>query len=343
MLRHHRGSLALATMALALTGAATAIAAVREDPHAQIAFRRFLDLDNATGAIFVADAHGRHDRQLTTPLPDGLDDQPSWTPSGRRIVFTRQPGGDSPDTHREFWTVRADGSDARLLSPACPDGPPRCAINEQRNEPRYSPDGRQISFGWAAGEVREDINQIEFSELYVMNANGSHPHALTAFSTDHPFAGDTGDASWSPDSRRLVLSHLNSPLSDPAGGRALFVINRDGTRLRQLTPWDLRAAGRGAWFPDGRTIAFHTLPPDDGPGGDIYTIRADGTDIRRLTHFAPGLGLGELAISPDGRRIVFSQGPDKRDLFVMHADGTHIRQITETAVSENWPDWRPFS
>jgi TolB protein len=337
-----RVALAALTLAVSAGAAGTAIASGHDDPHGQIAFRRFLDLDNASGAISVADADGRHDHQVTTPLPGGLDDQPSWAPDGRRILFLRQPA-DERDTHGEFWTVRPDGSDARLLSPACPDGPPRCRVNEMRSEPRYSPDGRQISYGWAAGTGHPDFDQIEFAEVYVMNADGTHPHALTAFSTDHPFAGDTNDATWSPDSQRLVLTHLNSPLSDPPGGIALFVINRDGTGLRRLTPWELRAGGRAAWFPDGRRLAFRTVPPGEETGGDIYTIRADGTGLRRLTHFAAGFNLRELAISPDGRRIVFAKGVDKNDLFVMRSDGTHIRQITQTDVSENWPDWRPFS
>ena len=78
-------------------------------------------------------------------------------------------------------------------------------------------------------------------------------------------------------------------------------------------------------------------------GGDIYTIRPDGTGLRRLTHLGTTFVLGELAVSPDGHWIVFSKGGDKRDLFVMRADGSQIHQITATALSENWPDWRPFT
>ena len=341
MLPHHRRVLAVAALTLAASAAgASAFASGRDDPQAQIAFRRFLDLENTTGAIFVADAHGGHVRQVTTPLPGGLDNEPSWTPDGRRILFTRQPA-DEDGPFRDFWTVRADGSDARLLSPGCPRVPTPCLGNEQRSQPRYSPDGRQISYNWAAGDVRDDIGQIEFSELYVMNADGSHPHALTSFTADDPYGSDNGNATWSPDSRTLVFNHLTSPVGTPASSTAMFLIGRDGSGLRQLTPYALRAGGRAAWFPDGRTIAFRTVPADDAPGGDIYTIRSNGTGLRQLTHFAPAQ-LGELAVSPDGRQIVFSRGGDRRDLYVMRADGGHIRQITQTDLSENWPDWRPF-
>jgi Tol biopolymer transport system component len=51
--------------------------------------------------------------------------------------------------------------------------------------------------------------------------------------------------------------------------------------------------------------------------------------------------LGELAFSPDAKRIVFTKGGDNRDMFVMRANGTGIRQITRTKVSVNWPDRGP--
>ena len=88
---------------------------------------------------------------------------------------------------------------------------------------------------------------------------------------------------------------------------------------------------------------FHTVPPDDAPGGDIYTIRPDGTGLRRLTHFPPTVRLGELGFSPDAKRIVFTKGgaDNNRDLFVMRTDGTGVEQITRTALSENGPDWGP--
>jgi TolB protein len=280
---------------------------------------------------------------VTTPPPGYLDDRPSWTPDGGRIVFGREPVPEG-DTRRDLWTIRPDGTGARLLLPACVEGPPRCVINgEMHLYATYSPDGRQVAYQLGGGDVREDIGQLQMSEVYVMNADGTDRHALTAINRDTPYQADVGSQSWSPDSRRLVFHRHNSAVGTPANGTALFMINRDGSGMRPVTPWDLRAGGRAAWFPGGRTIAFRTLPPDDAPGGDIYTIGVDGTGLRLVRHFGPEVGLGELDVSPDGRQIVFSMGPDKRDLFVMRSDGTHLRQITSTALSENWPDWRPFS
>jgi Tol biopolymer transport system component len=111
--------------------------------------------------------------------------------------------------------------------------------------------------------------------------------------------------------------------------------------LRQLTPWALHAGGRADWSPVTNRILFRTIPANDEPGGDIYTIKPDGTGLRQLTHFPPDHVLGELAFSPDGESIVFTRGDSERDMYVMRADGSHIRQITTTELSENWPSWQP--
>jgi TolB protein len=338
-----RWSALVAIVATGATPVAVAVAtagSAKPARNGEITFRRFFDLKRTTGAVFVVSPDGTGVRQVTHPPNRGVDDQPNWSPDGSRILFTRQPRED-PDGHRAFWTVKPDGTDSQLLSPGCLDGPTPCLPNEQKSQPTYSPDGKQIAYGWAGGNVRDDIGQIEFSELYLMNADGSNPHPLTSFTKDAPYSGDTGPGSWSPDGKQIVLTHFESPVGHPANTLALYIINADGTGLRRLTRPSLRAASRADWSSDGRRIVFHTVPKGDVPGGDIYTIRPDGSGLRRLTHFRPRRMLGELAFSPDAKRIVFTKGGDNRDMFVMRANGTGIRQITRTKVSVNWPDWGP--
>jgi Tol biopolymer transport system component len=69
----------------------------------------------------------------------------------------------------------------------------------------------------------------------------------------------------------------------------LYVIRPNGTGLRALT----RDTGgsvqsfEASWSPDGNWIAFAretgaNKPPGQDSSADIYVMRADGTDIRRL-------------------------------------------------------------
>jgi Tol biopolymer transport system component len=141
------------------------------------------------------------------------------------------------------------------------------------------------------------------------------------------------DSAWSPDGRRIAY------LEGRIDGAPLTVVNADGTGKHPLTPPLMVDLGPPSWSPDGRTLAF------TGRGGDIYTVHADGTRLRKLTA-GPGWNVGS-EWSRNGRRILFSSSRDDPahrtyDLFVMNADGSGQRNLTHTPrVSENAASWAP--
>jgi TolB protein len=95
-------------------------------------------------------------------------------------------------------------------------------------------------------------------------------------------------------------------------------------------------------------IAFRRFLNDDHSRGDIFTVRPNGTGIRRVTH-TPGGVATEPDWSPNGRWIVYMIAPDgdqdKARLAKIHPNGTGMTQLSQTCTttcsSDGFPAWSP--
>ena len=82
---------------------------------------------------------------------------------------------------------------------------------------------------------------------------------------------------------------------------------------------------------------------DKGSGAEIYSIKRDGTGLRKLTS-ASGSALTP-DWSPKGRMILFADDVNEgtaSNLAIMHADGSHFRDLTNSGFREH-PDFIPGS
>ncbi len=118
----------------------------------------------------------------------------------------------------------------------------------------------------------------------------------------------------------------------------LVVSRSDGSALRVLVgrsnrrPVSPRLFGSTSWSPDGKRLAFTGFPARfDDPRSDLYTVRADGTGLRRLTRTGRALA---PAWSPDGQTIAYAQRADhsagppfSATLWVLDVKGARTRQL----------------
>jgi TolB protein len=104
-----------------------------------------------------------------------------------------------------------------------------------------------------------------------------------------------------------------------------------------------------ALSPDRSRVVFSSSRDDSsaGPGfasTELYSVRADGTGLIRLTN-SPGYdGVGPQAWSPDGSRIVFTSTRDEPhgEIYIMNAEGSGVVRLTQDGVSTGCnPAWSP--
>jgi len=145
---------------------------------------------------------------------------------------------------------------------------------------------------------------------------------------------------WSPDGRQLAFDGRATSLGS---GRALYVVNADGTGLRQVGRGDLRRYNP-AWSPDGRNLVF-TQDNGSAGSGDVYTMTVTGASLRRLTSGSSWEGGADW--SPDGTRIAYTCRSGGRLQVCQMTPTGGSKTVTTAALNLGGdvspPSWSPDS
>ena len=239
--------------------------------------------------------------------------------NGRIAFDSDRHGGDI-----DIWTILPGGGDPRNLTAGSE------AVDGAAN---WRADGRRIVFMSDRETARNPDPRGDRGpdfELFVMNANGANPRQLTFNDVDDE------DPAWSADGSRIVFARdLN-----PVRGRVnydLFTIAADGTDERRLT--DSRGVDdiQPNWSSRGR-ITFTS--DRDGDDLEIYTMRADGSKVRRLT--SNKLNDEFPNWSPNGRAIAFHRERNGNfDVYRMRRDGGGVKRLTTNRAGDGLPAFSP--
>ncbi len=228
----------------------------------------------------------------------------------------------------------------------------------------FSPDGSQLIFQ----SERESDNP--FFQIYVMNRLTGQTRRVspgigkTTCAWFHPLQDKVLFASTheDPDAEKKQRAELEERRAgtqrryewDFDEQYDLFEVTLDGRDMRKLA----EARGydaEGSWSPNGEFIAFASnrhaytaalsaeekerFQQDPSSQMDIYIMRTDGSDVRRLTT-SPGYDGGPF-FSPDGKRLVwrrFSLDGKQAEVWTMRVDGTDQKQVTKLGALS----WAPY-
>jgi Tol biopolymer transport system component len=281
---------------------------------------------------------------------------PVWTPDGSRVIYEKSifkptfpqntpfyswdPDYDYQYTD-SFPTLSRDGktlaianvNDGGALVIMNPDGSDRRVVfaspdKGRPNQPSWSPDDQWIAFangGWFY------FRATQKNVIMRVRRDGSGAEVLTDGNENAGFPG------YSADGKEIVYRVYGEP-------SGLRIVNVDTKKVRVLTN---AVDNLPSWSPDGKLIVFTRNM--GGANFDVFTIRPDGTDLRRLTD--SGANDGHAVWRSDGK-ILYSSGmygfKDEAALydntfqpyggiFIMNVDGSGKRLLTDSP----WEDAQP--
>ena len=270
--------------------------------------------------------------QLHLVHPDGSDDHPlipgsvpadqshpSWSPDGELVAFdsfTEQAEGPAKV---DLWTVRADGSDAKLVV-SCTEPCLQAAY------PAWSPDGRRIAF--TAYDIRSDFTWGR-SHLQVLDVDSGE---ITEILTSDGGKTAYYTPRWSPDGESLVFviqTYTDESEETTLTSFVAIIDSIPGGEPRRVTPADLLAQ-EPDWAPSDRILFSTAVDINDwSESARVAVIDADGSNLEYLTEIGPYTSIEPTWLSGGGVMFVSGQS----------GSGSHISWLTQSGSEPTIADW----
>jgi len=217
-------------------------------------------------------------RRIRVPL-NGLT-TPSWSPDGKRLVFTGYDGGLS-----DLFIVNADGSNLHRLT------------NDKYAdlEPSWSPDGKTIAFVTDRGPAT-DFEALKFGTLRIALLHLDNGSIDILRNMDQ---GKNINPAWAPDGRSLAF------VSDRNGISNIFLYELSDGKIYQLTDVFTGVSGISAlspclsWAHEADRLAFAYY--EDGEY-NVYAVD-NPRSLKRQPYQAPATPLVTSLLAAERRAL----------------------------------------
>ncbi|MDE0864429.1 MAG: M28 family peptidase [Rubripirellula sp.] len=319
--------------------------------------------DSATATVAEVDGNAKADenesvllsktRQLT--FEGRRAGEGYFSGDGLRMVF--QSERDPANPFYQIYVTDFETGDIEKVSPGY--GKTTCAwIHPSGDRVLYSstqedPEARQKQEAEIA--LRESGKQRRYAwdydnqfEIYAKELKDGSFQRLTHAK------GYDAEGSYSPDGNLIAFASNRNAFTrkltereqqqfeiDPASMIDIFIMNADGTNVRQLT--DVAGYDGGPFFsPDGKRICWRRFS-EDGATAEVYSMTIDGTDVKRLTNI--GAMSWAPYYHPSADYLIFTtnkHGFGNFELYLVRADGQgEPVRVTNTDGFDGLPVFLP--